>query len=79
MGFVLKTALTVVPINVVLKVLNYDQTTTFSAIASPAEKRASAPELGNDFLELVSQHFSTNHNSTLIFVELTHGGFAWAS
>ena len=78
MGFVLKTALTVVSIHVVLNVLNYDQT-TFSALASPAEKRVSAPELGNDFLELVSQHFSTNHNSTLIFVELTHWRFAWGS
>ena len=27
----------------------------------------------------MSQFFSSNHNSTLIFVELTHVGFAWGS
>ena len=38
------------------------------------------PKLGNDFRELlVSQYFSTNHNSTLIFVELTHVVFSWGS
>ena len=43
------------------------------------EKGVCDPELGNDFRELMSQFFSSNHNPTLIFVELTHVGFAWAS
>ena len=43
------------------------------------EKGVFDPEEGNDFRELMSQFFSTNHNSTLIFVELTHVGFAWGS
>ena len=51
------------------------------ALVSPAEKKGVCdPELGNDFRELMSQFFfSSNHNSTLIFVELTHMGFAWGS
>ena len=43
------------------------------------EKGVCDPELGNNFRELMSQFFSSNHNSTLIFVELTHVGFAWGS
>ena len=46
----------------------------FRLLLHQPRKGASAPELGNDFLELVSQHFLTNHNSTLIFGELTHAG-----
>ena len=43
------------------------------------EKDVGDPELGNDFRELMSHFFSTNHNSTPIFEELTHVGFAWGS
>ena len=51
----------------------------FGSCFTRREKGVCDPELGNDFRELMSQFFSTNHNSTLIFVELTHVGFAWGS
>ena len=35
--------------------------------------------MGWPFRELMSQFSSSNHNSTLTFVELTHVGFAWGS
>ena len=51
----------------------------FGSCFTRREKGVCDPELGNDFRELMSQFFSSNHNSTLIFVELTQEGFAWGS
>ena len=52
----------------------------FGSFFTRPEKGVCDPELGNDFRELMSQFFfSTNHNSTLIFVELTYVEFAWGS
>ena len=50
----------------------------FGSCFTHREKGVCDPELGNDFRELMSQFFfSSNRNSTLIFVELAHLGFAW--
>ena len=52
----------------------------FGSCFTCQEKGVCDPELGNDFRELMSQFFfPSNRNSTLIFVELTHVGFAWGS
>ena len=53
--------------------------TFFGSCFTRREKGVCDPVLGNDFCELMSQFFSSNHNSTLIFVELTQEGFAWGS
>ena len=51
----------------------------FGSCFTRREKSVCDPQLENDFRELMSQFFSTNHNSTLIFLELTHVRFAWGS
>ena len=48
----------------------------FGSCITRREKGVCDPELGNDFWELMSQFFSANHNSILIFVEITRVGFA---
>ena len=51
----------------------------FGSCITRREKGVCDPELGNDFWELMSQFSSANHNSILIFVEITRVGFAWGS
>ena len=54
--------------------------TTFLALVSPTKKRASAILSWKTIsVSGWASFFSSNHNSTVIFVELTHVGFAWGS